>query len=296
MSEITGISWADSTWNPWHGCTKVSPGCKYCYAESWRFKKAAWGPTAPRVRTSKVYWREPLKWNKADWMECKTCGWRGDFIETIAAGTRHVCPKCEGELKFTKRRVFPSMCDPFEDNNQVANWRGEMFKLIEQTPNIDWLLLTKRPENIFSLGTDAVGEVWDLWLARHPNVWLGASVESQEYFEQRVAALVQNGAGAVLFLSVEPMIGPVRLIPTQVTQSWWQFVPGNKTKIDWVICGGESGAGCRPMNMQWARDLRDDCETWGVKFFMKQLGGFPNKRDRLDDLPMDLKVREVPVV
>lgn len=293
MSEKTGISWADSTWNPWHGCTKVSPGCKRCYAESWRFRLAEWGPTAPRVRTSASYWKQPLKWNQEAWQECQECGWRGPVSQT------HVdCPRCEGEdLKPTRRRVFPSMCDPFEDNPQVANWRGEFFALIEKTPNIDWLLLTKRPENIFSLGTDAVGEVWDNWLARQTNVWLGTSVESQDYFEPRVAALLRNGVQArVLFLSVEPMIAPVRLVPTQVYPTWWQFVPMINTKIDWVICGGESGAGCRPMDLQWARDLRDDCMVHGVKFFMKQLGGFPNKRDGRDDLPVDLRVREVPIV
>lgn len=297
MADRTGISWTDSTWNPWHGCTKVSPGCTHCYAETWRFRKAEWGPRAERVKTSKGYWKNPIKWSEAnDWMECVKCGWRGEFKETIAAGTVHVCPACEGNLQWARRRVFASMCDPFEDNRQVADWRGEWFKVIEDTPNLDWQILTKRPENIFSLGTDAVGE-WDLWLARQRNVWLGASVENQDYFEPRVKALIQNGIQAqVLFLSVEPMLGPVRLtpVPMSAAATWWQFTPGEKTKIDWIICGGESGDGCRPMDVQWARDLRDDCKTWGVKFFMKQLGGYPDKCDKLTDLPKDLRIRELP--
>lgn len=262
------------------------------YAESWRFKKAEWGPTAVRVKTGASYWKQPLKWNKETWRECLDCGYRGVVGEgqpfyICKCGSRNTAP--------TRQRVFcASMGDVFEDNQQVANWRGELFQLIERTPNLDWLLLTKRPEKIFSLGTDAVGEVFDLWLARNQNVWLGASVESPEYFEARVRALVGNGA-AVNFLSVEPMLGPVRLVPVQVTDSWWEFVPARvDAGIDWVICGGESGKDCRAMDVQWARDLRDDCKTWGVKFFMKQMGGFPNKREGLEDLPVDLRVREMP--
>lgn len=285
MTANSKIEWTDHTFNPWIGCARVSPGCVHCYAESFskRFNKAEWGASARRVKTSANYWKQPLKWNKADWMECIACGWRGDFKETIAAGTVHVC-QCESDLKPARQRVFcASMADVFEENPQVANWRGELFELIDATPNLDWLLLTKRPERIFSLGTDAVGEIFDLWLARHPNVWLGTSVESQEYFEKRVTALLDCGA-EVSFLSVEPMISPVRLTHKQ----------GIKRRLDWVICGGESGAGCRPMEVEWARDLMNDCRLDGVKFFMKQMGGHSNKRDKMEYLPEDLRVREFP--
>jgi len=284
MADETKIAWTDRTFNPWLGCTRVSPGCVHCYAESLtkRFGNAEWGPQAARVKTSAAYWKRPLSWNKADWMECKTCAWRGDFRETIAAGTVHVCPKCEGDLTETRQRIFcASLADVFEDNPQVANWRGELFQLIETTPNIDWLLLTKRPERMFSLGTDAVGEIFDLWLDRNPNVWLGTTVESQEYFEKRVSALLSCNS-AVSFISVEPMIGPVRLKQIK------------NRNVDWVICGGESGAGCRPMDVEWARELLHDCRMGGVKFFMKQLGGHPKKRDALEDFPEDLRVREWP--
>lgn len=301
MSERTGIAWADSTWNPWHGCVKVSQGCKHCYAETWRFRRAEWGPTAARVKTSKAYWREPVKWNKEEWMECQSCGWRGTPPPTpphrkSSDGEGGRCPKCEERLTVARRRVFASMCDPFEDNRQVANWRGEWFRLIEQTPNIDWLLLTKRPERMFSLGTDAAGVIFDLWLADYQNVWLGTSIESQDYFDERVGALVNYGIQArVLFLSVEPMIAPVRLTPVpSFSARYWDFTPGKKSHISWVICGGESGRKSRPMEAQWARDLRDDCRTHGVKFFMKQMGGFPDKRDGWEDLPEDLRVRETP--
>jgi protein gp37 len=162
----------------------------------------------------------------------------------------------------------------------VADWRGELFQLMDATPNLDWLVLTKRPERMFSLGTDAVGEVFDNWMARHPNVWLGASIESQEYFMDRVEALTSVFA-EIHFLSIEPMLGPVELS--------FMLRP-----VDWVIVGGESGAKCRPMELLWARDLLKYCKQYGTAFFMKQLGGHPNKREELGSFPEDLRVREFP--
>jgi len=255
----------------------------HCYAESFskRYNMAEWGPAAQRVKTGAAYWKKPLKWNKTQWFECFLCGWRGveaDIDEHRKTDLVHMLPH---KMLFspTRQRVFvASMADVFEDNSQVADWRGELFQLMDATPNLDWLILTKRPERIFSLGTDAVGEIFDNWLARHPNVWGGTSVESQEYLEARVDVLL-GICFQTSFLSVEPMLGPVRLSPLQST-------------LDWIICGGESGAGCRPMNVDWARWLREDCRMLDIKFFMKQLGGHPNKRDQLSDLPEDLRVRE----
>ena len=285
MGEITKITWCDSTWNPWIGCTRVSPGCVHCYAESFskRYKKAEWGPAAQRVKTSEAYWKKPLKWNKEAWVECELCGWRGKKING-AFEHNHAA-----HFKPARQRVFvASMADVFEDNSQVANWRGELFRLMDATPNLDWLILTKRPEKMFSLGTDAVGEIFKNWLARHPNVWGGTSVESQEYLDARVDALLGN-CFKISFLSVEPMIGAVRLTPTPTLP-----LKRGGSHLDWVICGGESGAGCRPMELEWARALQEDCQMWDIKFFMKQLGGHPNKRDQLSDLPEDLRIREWP--
>jgi protein gp37 len=184
----------------------------------------------------------------------------------------------------TRQRVFcASLADVFEKNPQLANWRGELLRLIEQTPNLDWLILTKRPENIFSLGTDAAGVIFDLWLADHPNVWLGTTAESQETWDERVPILLRTMA-KVNFVSVEPMLSAVSIMnPT-------------RAKVDWVICGGESGQGCRPMDVEWALALRYQCSTAGVPFFMKQLGGHPSKRDKMEDFPLALRVREFPEV
>jgi protein gp37 len=288
MGANSAIEWCDHTFNPWMGCTRVSEGCVHCYAESFtkRFKKADWGPTAARVRTSEAYWKKPLAWNKETWRECLQCGYRGagfvfheDFRADQWSGWN--CSKCgPSETMTTRQRVFcASMADVFEDNKQVANWRGELFKLIEATPNLDWLILTKRPERIFSLGTDAVGEIFDLWLARQNNVWLGTSVENQKTADERTKWMGNIGA-SVRFLSVEPLLEEIYI--------------RDLLNIDWVIVGGESGAGCRPFNVEWARIIHEQCKEKGVPFFMKQLGGHPKKRDRLEDLPVDLRVREMP--
>lgn len=254
MADESMITWTHSTFNPWMGCAKVSAGCKNCYAEQLmdkRYGTVEWGVQGKRVKTSVPYWRKPLIWNGQ-------------------AGREGV-----------RRRVFcGSLCDVFEDTPQVANWRGELFGLIEKTQNLDWLLLTKRPERIFSLGTDAVGEIFDNWMARNPHVWLGTSVENEEVFDQRVEALTSVFA-RVHFLSMEPLLGPVKLR--------FKYHP-----VDWVIVGGESGAKCRSMDVEWARDIMKYCRQYDIRFFMKQMGGHPNKRESLESLPDDLRVREYP--
>ena len=180
-------------------------------------------------------WNKPLKWNEQDWVECKVCGWREQTKVAVQAGLSNMCPCRENNLRNVRQRVFcGSLCDVFEDNRDVANWRGELFELIEQTPNLDWLLLTKRPENIFSLGTDAVGEVFDNWLARNPHVWLGATIEMQDVAKDRVLEL-QKLCANVMFLSLEPMLEPIDLCVGDPR------LPAP----DWVIVGGESGSNHR---------------------------------------------------
>jgi protein gp37 len=171
-----------------------------------------------------------------------------------------------------------SLADVFEDNPQLTDWRRELFMLIGQTPNLDWLILTKRPENILGMIPHFVDGLPD-------NVWIGTSIETQEYLETRLPALLEIPA-SVHFLSVEPMLGPVRL-PIEKLYPWAGV-------LDWVICGGESGPHARPMELQWARDLRNDCKASGTAFFMKQIGGRADKRDQMTDFPEDLQIREFP--
>jgi protein gp37 len=183
MAEVTKIEWSDSSWNPWIGCQHVSPGCDHCYAEAQNgFRKwtagGGWGPRAERRRTSKAYWRKPLRWN---------------------AGSERF------ELEHDHRhRVFcASLCDVF-DNQVPEQWRHDLFCLIRTTPRLDWQLLTKRPQNIAKMLPFDWGDGWD-------NVWLGTTCESQDYYEQRWPVLARIPA-VLRFISYEPALGP--LMPT----------------------------------------------------------------------------------
>lgn len=252
MAKNSKIEWTDHTFNPWIGCTKVSQGCKNCYAEllmGKRYKKAEWGPQGQRIRTSAANWKKPLAWNR----------------QAAQEGRRY--------------KVFcASLADIFEWNDQLINWRRELMTLIEQTPHLDWLLLTKRPENIPHMvpwmwyQEDAGGYLVDggQWPA---NVWIGTSVENQQTADERIPLLMSIPA-RYRFLSMEPLLGPV---------DFWA-VPGfNCYNLNlhgwWVIVGGESGPNARPMHPDWARSLRDQCHNAGVPFFFKQWGEWGPCRD-----------------
>lgn len=230
MAQNSKIEWTDHTFNPWVGCTNVSPGCDHCYAESWskRSGLVKWG-NSPRRRTSEAYWRAPMKWQAG------------------AAAFQ--------ALNGRRQRVFcASLADVF-DNQADPIWRSELFALIGATPSLDWLLLTKRPQNIKKmLPRD--------WSEGRHNVWLGTTTENQKSFDQRWPILSKIPA-AVRFISYEPAIGPVRL-HTGTEQP------------DWLISGGESGHGGRPMDPQWARDIISDCNNFGVAPFHKQWGNIKN--------------------
>lgn len=273
MGQNSSIEWTHHTFNPWRGCSKVSPGCAHCYAEREANRRGPsfgiWGDAGTRVIASDAYWRQPLLWNK----------------RAAAAGQRH--------------RVFcASLADVFEDRPELAAPRARLYELICQTPHLDWLLLTKRPQHAQRLwsganvdafdGSESVGPVWQR------NVWLGTSVENQAAADDRVEHLVRVPA-AVRFLSCEPLLGPINLnwigceyqgadafdgvIDALRGETWvedWCDSEGKKRerrvtgacgRIHWVIAGGESGPHARPMHPDWARSLRDQCAAAGVPFF-----------------------------
>lgn len=258
MAKDSLIEWTDHTFNPWVGCTKVSSACDNCYAESWakRSGQVQWG-NHPRKRTSDAYWKQPLKWN--NW--------------ALASGIRH--------------RVFcASLADVF-DNKADPQWRSDLFQMIEDTPYLDWQLLTKRPQNIS-------GMLWPRWDdGLPPNVWLGTTVENQEEAERGIPLLMAVQA-RVKFLSIEPLLGPISLwhhdewegairgpgiiISGGVTagsadsppEGYDDSCPG----IDWVIVGGESGPRARPPRIEWVRSLRDQVIGWDIPFFFKQWGEY----------------------
>ena len=253
------------TFNPWAGCTKVSPGCKHCYAETMAKRNpktlGVWGPAGTRVRTKPAYWRKPLAWDKA----AKAAGYRP--------------------------RVFcASMADVFEERPELAPWRADLMELITLTPNLDWLLLTKRPENIMSMidqginglrlsGRYEAASLWDSWRAGDElqNVWMGTSTENQDQLKARADELAKVPS-AVRFLSCEPLLSDLDLTPWAVCpkclgrEGGCRWCHGTAFAIDWVIAGGESGHKARPMHPQWARTLRDDCKLLGIPFFFKQWG------------------------
>jgi len=229
MAKDSAIEWTHHTFNPWWGCTKVSPGCKHCYAETWahRVGQDVWGIHAARREMSDGYWRQPLAWN------------------------------AQAERADRRARVFcASMADVFEDRRELDASRRRLWTVIDTTPHLDWLLLTKRPQNVRRLAP---------WSSRWPrNVWLGTTVETQRWVDKRLPHLLSHPA-AVHFLSCEPLLGPLDLTP-------WLTLGARR--VAWVIAGGESGHRARPMNPEWARAIRDQCTSHGVPFHFKQWGNW----------------------
>ena len=228
MAKDSKIEWTHHTFNPWWGCAKVSPACKHCYAETWakRVGSQVWGRDSERRFFSDNHWNDPLRWNG----EAETAGER--------------------------RRVFcASMADVFERRAELNPWRERLWEVIKSTPMLDWLLLTKRPQNILSMSP--WGENWP------DNVWLGTTVETQTWAEKRLPILLSIPA-RVRFLSCEPLLGPLDL----------SKFTGNAelAGINWVIAGGESGPHSRPMNPEWVRDLRNQCLDSEIAFHFKQWG------------------------
>lgn len=289
MGDVTGISWCDRTCNLWIGCTKVSPGCKLCYAERdneryhWTDR---WGPEGTRHRTKML--PKLAIWNRERWFECQDCGWRGD---NTADG---LCPRCLHDgLEPTRQRVFiNSLSDLFEDRPELVPWRDEFWKAVDACPNLDFLVLTKRPENLDRL----IPGNWIFGLP--PNIWWGISAENQEEFDARIPVLeswMRLRQAGVMWVSAEPLLGPIDM------EAWLteddigdEDAPMWSWPISWVVVGGESGPGCRPMDLTWARVLRNQCQEAEVAFYMKQLGGAVDRRERLEELPQDLRIREWP--
>ena len=291
MSEHTNIAWADSTFNPWIGCTKVGPGCDGCYAEvlmDARYGRVKWGPGQPRSRTSNAYWRKPLAWNGQPFVECMECGWRGasrdaKLRDNCAGfdrdpGPMRICPDCDRPtLKDASRRVFcASLCDVF-DNEVPEAWRYDLWDLIAETPHVTWMLLTKRISNAITM-LPWSGEDAHPGAAPPPNVWIGATVVNQEEADRDIPKLLRVPA-AVRFLSIEPMLEAIDLtrIP-RIDHEHPHPSHYDLADIDWVIVGGESeqtGHRARPFNVEWARDIVRQCVAAVVPVFVKQLGSEP---------------------
>lgn len=260
MAENSRIEWTTHTFNTHWGCTKVSGGCKNCYADTFstRFNDNLWGPSADRKPMAEKYWGQLDRWER----------------KAIKEG---VSP-----------RIFCcSMSDLFEGPETCQNpaayavvtaARTRLFTAIDETPHLTYLLLTKRPENMVRFAPVNWADGWPA------HVMAGTSVEDQAAADTRIPKLFE--VPAQRFLSVEPLLGEVDLCDYLSPTGWLDRFP-SEAGVDWVIVGGESGPGARPMHPDWVRSLRDQCEASGVPFLFKQWGNwYPlNAADETDNYP-----------
>lgn len=321
MAENTNIEWCHHTFNPWRGCTKVSPGCANCYADQLSARNPTtlgiWGPHGTRIVASHSMWNQPVKWNSLaeHYYKCTDCGIE-QFLMPSYFEDRTPGSGCN--FVRARQRVFcASLGDVFEDwgkamrypaidedtkkpTTGIAWWRNDkglikggqttanlthgerlatmqdarnqLFTLIEATPNLDWLLLTKRPENVLRM-------VPAHWRTQFPaNVWMGTSVENQAMADKRIPELLKVPA-PVRFLSCEPLLGPVEFAEEWLGSEAWRDASIGNDWINWVIAGGESGPGARPMHPAWATSLQQQCEAAAVPFLFKQWGNwFPRSQ------------------
>ena len=321
----TKIQWCDSTWNPWRGCTKVNAGCAHCYAEGWgkRFG-VEWGKGKPRKLASEAYWKQPLAWNRKPWFAACCNRWWGERAERV-----NCCPECstESEHEFIRRRrVFCGSLMDWLDDEVPIEWLARLLDTIRLTPNLQWMLLSKRcdlwKERIAAakrtgrredfLGHGQEGEAdggghctaYDWLVDGHPpaNVIVGTSVCGQATADEAIPHLLRIPA-AKRFVSYEPAIEPVdfsKWITEGASES-----DGERSRIHQIIIGGESGPNARPCNIEWIRSTIKQCREAGVKCFVKQLGANPimepgpltypcedHKGANMSEWPEDLKVRE----
>jgi protein gp37 len=207
MGQSSAIEWTEATWNPWHGCLKVSPGCAHCYMYR---DKRRYGQDPALVVRSKTAFDAPQRWKEPKMIF--TCSWSDFFVA------------------------------------EADRWRTEAWEVIRKTPQHTYQILTKRPERI----CEHLPDGWPFH-----NVWLGVSVENPRFY-WRIESLKQIPA-SVRFLSLEPLLSSMSRLPLE--------------GISWVVVGGESGPGCRPMKPEWVREIREQCRRGEIAFFFKQWGG-----------------------
>jgi protein gp37 len=306
MTTNSKIEWTDHTVNFWWGCNKVSPGCANCYAETFskRVGNDIWGKGAPR-RWIKSAASEARKLN----MQAERLGVRyrvfsnsmSDFFESdegqpIVDHNARTLYTINGGEFFTEGE-YPD-CRPAT----LTDLRNNAFEIIDECQNLDWILVTKRPENIPETWPQPMNNALSPYRMKRGNLILLTSVENQEQAEIRIPELLKcRDLCPVLGLSVEPMLRAVNLdglfLTLDQTGANWNVltgefaeigtpgywfgdtesdrVTGSTANLDWIICGGESGHHARPFDLQWARSLKDQCASAGVPFFMKQFGSNP---------------------
>lgn len=350
MAENSKIQWTHHTFNPWSGCSKVHAGCTHCYAEvnySVKMRGVKWGPNGTRVKTAN--WSEPLKWNRAaekagerHRVFCASLAdvfedWQGPILDHHGNQLWH---NGNGRYEAAEHSYYAAVT--------MDDLRRDLFALIDATPNLDWLLLTKRPENIVRMWQPISREIWGKryqdtnafdpeWQPTkeqrsglyRPNVWLGTSISDQPTADKFAPELLAcRDLSPVLFLSAEPLLGPVNAFDYLRGNSYQQWANGGGpnqcrhgiaaglrcndcSHIDWVIVGGESGGHARACNAEWIESLVTQCRDAAVPCFVKQLGsnhwgespecGFArvpledSKGGDWDEWPESWRVRQFPV-
>ena len=255
MGENSKIAWTDHTWNPWQGCHKVSDGCKNCYM--FRDKKRYGQDASIVVRSKPPTFNKPLHWK--DPAKVFVCSWSDFFIQ------------------------------------EADTWRTEAYDIIEKTPHLTYLLLTKRPENICSR--------WGAVQSLAKNIWLGVTVENQEAAYERIPLLLQTPVNGKRFLSIEPMLDEISLRwlaawhgkaskPRRWRESTNEF--DGLRELDWVIIGTESGPDRRPCKVEWVRKIVEQCKKAEVPVFVKQLYIDGKVSGDINEWPEDLRIQEFP--
>jgi protein gp37 len=300
MGQRTKIEWADHTFSPWLGCTKIAPGCQHCYAADMAGRLGvSWGPSGTRRRTAESTWRKVEAWNRQAGREHEA------YSEWIS-GLDMPSPPAPPDFP----RVFPSLCDPFEEwhgpvlgkcvrdgeiietSESMDDIRRDFFDLIIRCPNLDFLLLTKRPENIRKMWGWTPGIPQDALNNHYDNIWLIYSASTQDDLERGLPHLLAcRNMVPVLGLSLEPLLGPICL---------------DRIRVDWVIVGGESGQDARPFKVEWARSIVRQCKDAELPCYVKQMGRNPlnllgkpifftdPKGGDPDEWPADLRVQQFP--
>ena len=244
VAEDSKLNWCQHTFNPWWGCTKVSPACDHCYAERMARRMGSaffghpvvWGPKARRGYQAPDHWQQPLRWNT------------------------------KAERSGKRARVFcASMADVFEGLAEQRPRLNQLFDTIASTPHLDWMLLTKRPHNVLRLAPS-----YERW---PPNLWIGCTVENAEWATKRLRHLLKVPA-ALRFVCAEPLLGPLDLSSQ---------LGADAGKVNWIVCGGESGGRARGTDetLRWYRALRDQACAAGVPFYFRQWGRFQQRGEQV---------------
>lgn len=290
MSETTKISWCDSTWNPWRGCSKVSLGCKNCYAEELVNRRLS--DFSKRTRAKPATFNAPLKWNQQPWV-CDVCG------KPVQDKEKHLADYACSYGFFHRRRVFLGSLMDWLDPNVPVEWLADALDIVRRCPELDFLCLTKRPEQWRHRLDECLGRMVQHWQAYSEqacqfarnwifkgnapaNAWVGTSIEDQTSADKRIPELLKIPA-AGRFISAEPLLGRIDLLNKWERAKWL-------AGIHWVIIGGESGPRRRDCGVEAIVDVVEQCQAAGVPCFVKQdCAARPGQQGRIPENIWNIK-------